>query len=134
QKIIQAVEQQVHITQVLSVDEMACRLIGRERFLPNATTIGYRIKQALRSLGVVLRCSIGLAPNCYLSKVAAEICRPDGLTVLIEKDLPCALFCLKLQDLSGISHAMEHRLSRRGITTVEQLCQLSAQQMREIWG
>ena len=134
QKILQAVEQQVPIFQVMSVDEMACRLIGRERFLPNATTIGYRIKQALRSLGVALRCSIGLAPNCYLAKVAADLCKPDGLTVLIEKDLPHALFCLKLQDLPGISDAMEHRITRRGISTVEQLCRLSSQQMRDIWG
>lgn len=133
-KIVQTVEQQVPIFQVMSVDEMACRLIGRERFLPNATTIGYRIKQALRSLGVALRCSIGLAPNCYLAKVAADLCKPDGLTVLIEKDLPNALFCLKLQDLCGISDAMERRITARGINTVAQLCGLSSQQMRDVWG
>src|SRR5271170_2088920 len=66
QKIIQAVEENLPVWQVFSVDEMACQLLGRERFLPNATTIAYRIKQALRSLGIALRCSIGLAPNSYL--------------------------------------------------------------------
>jgi DNA polymerase-4 len=40
---------------------------------------------------------------------------------------------MKLRDVVGISHAMEHRLNNRGITTVEQLCKLSSQQMREIW-
>ena len=65
QKIIQAVEEQIPISRVLSVDEMCCRLLGRERYLPNATTIGYRIKQSLRSLGPALRCSIGLVPNSY---------------------------------------------------------------------
>ena len=134
QKIIQAVEQNLPVFRVLSVDELSCRLMGRVRFLPNATTIAYRVKQALRGLGVALRCSIGLAPNCYLAKVAADLCKPDGLTVLIEKDLPRALFCLKLQDLSGISDAMERRLNNRGITTVEQLCKLSSQQMRDVWG
>jgi len=134
QKIIQAVEENLPVWQAFSVDEMACQLLGRERFLPNATTIAYRIKQALRSLGIALRCSIGLAPNSYLAKVAADFCKPDGLTVLIEKDLPQALFCLKLQDLPGISHAMECRLTRRSITTVEQLCRLSQLQMREVWG
>jgi DNA polymerase-4 len=134
QKIIHAVEEHLPVSQVLSVDEMSCRLLGRERFLPNATTIGYRIKQALRSLGVALRCSIGLAPNSYLAKVAADLCKPDGLTILLEKDLPRALFCLKLRDLPGISHAMERRLTSRGITTVEQLCRLSSQQMRAAWG
>jgi DNA polymerase-4 len=45
----------------MSVDEMACRLMGRERALPNATTIAVDIKQALRTVGNTLRCSVGLA-------------------------------------------------------------------------
>jgi DNA polymerase-4 len=134
QKIIRAVEEHLPVYKVFSVDEMACQLMGRERFLPNATTLGYRIKQSLRNLGVALRCSIGLAPNCYLAKTAADLCKPDGLTILLKKDLPQALYCMKLRDVVGISHAMEHRLHRHGITAVEQLCRLSSQQMREIWG
>jgi DNA polymerase-4 len=134
-KIIEAINENLPIHgRPLSVDEMACSLMGRERFLPNATTIAYRIKQSIRNLGVALRCSIGLAPNSYLAKVAADLCKPDGMTILLQKDLPRALFCLKLQDLPGISHAMERRITRRGITTVEQLCGLSSQQMRDVWG
>jgi DNA polymerase-4 len=134
QRIIHAMEEHLPVYKAFSVDEMACRLIGRERFLPNATTLGYRIKQSLRNLGVALRCSIGLAPNCYLAKTAADLCKPDGLTTLLKEDLPHALHCMKLRDVVGISHAMEHRLHNRGITTVEQLCLLSSQQMRNIWG
>ncbi len=133
-KIIQAMEEHLPVYKAYSVDEMACKLMGRERFLPNATTLGYRIKQSIRNLGVALRCSIGLSCNCYLSKTAADFCKPDGLTVLIKKDLPNALYCMKLLDVVGISHAMERRLHNRGITTVEQLCKLSSQQMRDIWG
>ena len=134
EKIKAAMEEHLPIYKAFSVDEMACQLMGRERFLPNATTLGYRIKQSLRNLGVALRCSIGLAPNCYLAKTAADLCKPDGLTILLKQDLPHALHCMKLRDVVGISHAMEHRLHNRGITTVEQLCQLSSQQMRDIWG
>lgn len=134
QKIIKAIEEHLPVFKPFSVDEVACQLMGRECFLPNATTLGYRIKQSLRNLGVALRCSIGLAPNCYLAKTAADLCKPDGLTILLREDLPNALYCMKLRDVVGISHAMEHRLQRRGITTVEQLCKLSSQQMRDIWG
>ena len=134
QKIIQAMEEHLPVYKAFSVDEMACRLMGRERFLPNATTLGYRIKQSIRNLGAALRCSIGLSVNCYLSKTAADLCKPDGLTVLINRDLPHALHCMQLRDVVGISNAMEHRLHNRGITTVEQLCKLSSQQMRDIWG
>lgn len=85
QKIIQAMEEHLPVYKVFSVDEMGCQLMGRERFLPNATTLAYRIKQSLRNLGVALRCSVGLAPNCYLAKTAADLCKPDGLTILLKK-------------------------------------------------
>jgi DNA polymerase IV len=134
QKIIRAMEEHLPVSRVLSVDEMACHLMGRERFLPNATALGYRIKQSLRNLGVALRCSIGLSSNCYLSKTAADFCKPDGLTIVLKEDLPRALYCMKLGDVVGVGHAMEYRLHQRGITTVEQLCQLSSQQMRDVWG
>jgi len=134
QKIIKAMEEHLPIYKAFSVDEMGCHLMGRERFLPNATTLGYRIKQSLRNLGVALRCSIGLGPNCYLAKTAADLCKPDGLTILLKKDLPHALHCMKLRDVVGISHAMERRLNNHNITTVEQLCKLTSEQMRNIWG
>src|SRR5215467_13231446 len=120
-KIIAAMEEHLPMYRALSVDEMACKLMGRERFLPNATTLAYRIKQSLRNLGVALRCSIGLGPNCYLAKTAADLCKPDGLTILLKGDLPYALHCMKLRDVVGISHAMEKRLNDHHITTVEQL-------------
>ncbi len=127
-------EEHLPIYRAFSVDEMACKLMGRERFLPNATTLAYRIKQSIRNLGVALRCSIGLAPNTYLAKTAADLCKPDGLTILLKEDLPYALHCMELRDVVGISHAMERRLHSHNITTVEQLCKLSSQQMRKIWG
>jgi DNA polymerase-4 len=132
-RIVEAVNSCTPVTNVMSVDEMACRLMGRERALPNATTIAVDIKQALRTVGDTLRCSVGLAPNRYLSKIASDLCKPDGLTVFLLRDLPQALYCLKLSDLVGVGHAMEKRIRNSGITTVEQLCQLSPEQMRGIW-
>ena len=91
------------------------------------------IKQSLRTVGATLRCSVGLAPNRYLSKIASDLCKPDGLTVFLLRDLPQALYCLKLSDLVGVGHAMERRIRGSGITTVEQLCQLTPEQMRHLW-
>ena len=90
-RIVEAVNSCIPVTNVMSVDEMACRLMGRERALPNATTIAVDIKQALRTVGNTLRCSVGLAPNRYLSKIASDLCKPDGLTAFLLHDLPQAL-------------------------------------------
>jgi DNA polymerase IV len=88
---------------------------------------------ALRGVGDTLRCSVGLAPNRYVAKLASDMLKPDGLTVLLKRDLPRALYRLKLNDLIGIGPSMEKRIVSHGIDTVEQLCQLSPERMRSIW-
>jgi DNA polymerase-4 len=60
--------------------------------------------------------------------------KPDGLTVIEQADLPHALHGLGLRDLCGIGPSMETRLQRAGITTTEQLCAASRNQLRRAWG
>ena len=85
-KIKQAVEEQcLHISRIVSVDEMECRLMGRERELENAQALARRVKQAIRGVGDTLRCSIGLAPNRFLAKVGSNMKKPDGLVTLIPR-------------------------------------------------
>lgn len=133
-RILEALERCVPITQVLSIDEAACRLTGLERWLPNALAIAQAIKQELRQVGEVLRCSIGLAPSRYLAKVASDMQKPDGLTVLLEADLPQALFQLALRDLPGVGPRTEERLRQKGVQTVEQLCSFDRDGLRRLWG
>ena len=133
QRILAAVNCYLPVTHVMSVDEMAFRLMGRERALSNATRLAMDMKDALRRVGDTLRCSVGLAPNRYLAKLASDMLKPDGLTVLLERDLPRALYRLKLGDLIGVGSSMERRIVSHGITTVEQLCQLTPERMRGIW-
>src|SRR5580698_8565728 len=63
-KIVDAVESCVPVTAVCSIDEMACRLMGRERLLLNALELGLRVKQRIKECaGPMLRSSVGLATN-----------------------------------------------------------------------
>ena len=79
-----------------SIDEVECLLMGREREPERAVEIAYRIKQSVKETGDWLRCSIGIAPNGFLAKTASDMQKPDGLVVLEEKNLPDALFGLKI--------------------------------------
>jgi DNA polymerase IV len=134
-RIVEAVESCIPVTVIVSIDEMACRLMGRERPEPNAIQLATKIKQTIREkAGSTLRCSIGLAPNRFLAKVGSDMQKPDGLTVVRPSELPQNLFRLKPKDLPGIGTRMNRRLERRGISTVEQLCALSSEQMRNVWG
>lgn len=134
-KIVEAVESCVPVAVVMSIDEMACRLMGRERSLPAAVAIAERVKQTIRDkVGGTLRCSIGLAPNRYLAKVASDMQKPDGLVVLEQPSLPSALFKLKLIDLPGIGQRTLARLNQQRVFSVEQLCGFSKEQLIDLWG
>jgi DNA polymerase-4 len=68
-RIFEAVERCVPVAAVLSIDEMASSLIGREQPLSAALDLAKRVKISIReNVGSTLRCSIGLAPNRYLAK------------------------------------------------------------------
>jgi DNA polymerase-4 len=134
-RIVQAVESCLPVSSVLSIDEMACRLLGREQILPTAMQIARRIKQAIREqVGSTLRCSVGLAPNRYLAKIAGDMEKPDGLTALTADLLPQALLRLGLRDLVGIGSRMEQRLHARGIRDMAALLACSPEQLRAAWG
>jgi len=135
EKIKKAVEENcLHISKIVSVDEMECRLLGRERQLADAQALAGKVKDAIRGVGKTLRCSIGLAPNRFLAKVASNMKKPDGLVTLTESQLPEILFSLKPRDLPGIGERMEQRLHQLGIRTMEQLWQLDMDQMTQLWG
>ena len=135
EKIKKAVEQNcLHISKIVSIDEMECRLRGRDMQLSNALALAHQVKQAIRSVGETLRCSIGIAPNRFLAKVASNMQKPDGLVTLTLSQLPEVLFSMKPRNLPGIGHRMEQRLLNHGIATMEQLWRLDMDQMTQLWG
>ncbi len=134
-RIIEAVERSVPVASVQSIDEMACRLIGREQPLLHALQLAREVKAAIRrDAGETLRCSIGLAPNRYLAKIASDMEKPDGLVALTPDILKDALLRLTPRDLPGIGARMERRLHAAGIRTMEQLHALNREEMNTVWG
>ena len=133
--IVEAVESCLPVTAVLSIDEMACRLMGRERPLLAALDLGRRVKARIRErVGPMMRSSVGLATNRYLAKIASDMEKPDGLVALPLDILPGALAQLTLRDLPGIGARTEKRLNAKGIETMPQLLALTCEQAGELWG
>ena len=133
--IVKAVGRCVPVAKIMSVDEMACKLLGDERTPAKASAIAHRIKAEIRrTVGDYLRCSIGVAPNVMLAKVAGDMQKPDGLTIVEDHDLPGKLLPLKITDFPGIGPRMEQRFHRYGITSTAQLVRLSVQHLSTVWG
>jgi len=134
-RIVEAVESCLPVTAVLSIDEMACRLMGRERPLLAAMELGRKVKACIQErVGQMLRSSVGLATNRYLAKVASDTEKPDGLVALPLDILPNALQGLKLRDLPGIGARTEKRLNEKGIHTMNELLALDCEQAGQLWG
>jgi DNA polymerase-4 len=133
-KIAAAVERCCPVAHTPSIDEMVCQLMGREQEPPRARGIALEIKQAIRDdVGQTLRCSIGMAPNRYLAKIASDMQKPDGLIGLLPSQLPRAIAHLELRDLPGVGAKTEIRLNAKGIRTMPDLLALDRNGMHALW-
>lgn len=85
-------------------------------------TLAQEIKQAVRS-ATGLSCSIGITPNKLLSKMASELEKPDGITLLARADIPTRIWPLAVRKINGIGPKAGERLAGLGIETIGQLAQ-----------
>lgn len=133
--VIAAVNRCLPVTKICSIDEVACQLMDNENAPERAMAIARIIKQAIsEDVGPWLKSSIGIAPNRYLAKVASNMHKPDGLTVIDARELPDRLRPLPLRALPGIGAKMEARLRAAGLTSVSSLVDLAPNEMLRLWG
>lgn len=133
-EIAAAVEKVCPVAHTPSIDEMVCELMGREQEPPRARQIALAIKDVIKAdVGETLRCSIGMAPNRYLAKIASDMQKPDGLIGLLPSQLPRAIAHLELRDLPGVGARTEARLNAKGIRTMPDLLALDRNGMHQLW-
>jgi DNA polymerase-4 len=72
-----------------------------------------------------LTCSIGIAPNKLLAKMASDMKKPDGLTVIMEDDIQSRTWPLSVRKLWGVGPKTEAYLKEMGVQTVGDLASLS---------
>ena len=135
ERIKTCVDKIVPIEAVTSIDEVICDLPAGHKTPEKAVALAKVLKKAMaREVGEIMTCSIGIAPNAWLAKVASDMVKPDGLVLIEPHDLPHILHGLALRDLTGVGPAMEARLHRARIFTVQQLCAASKPELRRAWG
>jgi DNA polymerase-4 len=81
-----------------------------------------------------LTCSIGIAPNKLLAKIASDMHKPDGLTILNETDIESRLWPLPIRKLYGIGPKTEAYLKNIGIETIGQLAASPLETLIEHFG
>ena len=116
-----------------SIDEAVIDLTNYQYAYPDMPQLARNIKAAIRQqVGEWLRCSIGIAPNAFLAKLASELQKPDGLTIITPDTIEDVLRSLKLTDLPGIGHRMVIQLEAGGIHTPLELRHASPEHLRAV--
>ena len=107
------------LVEAVSIDECYLDVTGSGRFgtpLKIAEEIRRRVKEELS-----LPCSVGIAPNKLLAKMASDMRKPDAITVLRRRDVPRLLWDKPCQTLHGIGPRTAEKLKRLNIRTIGEL-------------
>ena len=111
--------------QQVSIDE-AFLDVSAVRNYSEATDLAERIRNDIRThLG--LTCSIGIAPTKIVAKIASDVNKPDGLTVVEPESLFSFLAPMPVRKIPGIGRKVEAELFEMGIRTIKDLAEFDIQ-------
>ncbi len=99
----------------------------------SARGIARSIQRAVRD-ATALSCSVGVAPNKLLAKIASELDKPGGITVLAEDDIPARVWPLPVRRINGIGPKAAARLNALGIRTIGDLAKAEPALLIERFG
>jgi DNA polymerase IV len=81
-----------------------------------------------------LTCSIGVAPNKLLAKMASEFNKPNGISIVMEGDVQSKIWPLGVRKINGIGPKAEEKLTARGIRTIGDLAAQPAHELMAHFG
>lgn len=101
-----------------SIDEAVINLKNYQLVYKDLHQLGLQIKHDIKTkVGDWLKCSIGLAPNTFLAKLASGIQKPDGFVTITPETIDDVLSKLKLENLPGIARNTSRKLVMAGINS-----------------
>ncbi len=119
--------------QPLSIDEAFLDVSGCERLFGSAEQIAMEIRRLVR-VETGLTASVGVAPNKFLAKLASDMNKPDGLTVLRPDELASVLPPMPISRIWGIGPKTAERLEQMGIRTFGDLSRANEVLLKRAFG
>jgi Nucleotidyltransferase/DNA polymerase involved in DNA repair len=105
------------------IDEIYIDLSDRAE---DALTLARALKDAVRA-ATGLTCSVGISPNKLLSKIASDLDKPDGITIIEEGDIESRIWPLPVGCINGIGPKAQQRLHAMGVQTIGDLAKTPAE-------
>ena len=113
------------LVEPLSIDEAFIDLTGIATDLKGAIVTAQELRVRIRD-EQRLTASVGVAPNKFLAKLASDMDKPDGLTVIAMEDLPVKVWPLPVERLWGVGPKTAQRLREAGINRIGDLIEYDA--------
>ncbi len=110
-QVMAILERYSPIVEQVSIDEAYLDITGLERLQGSPERIALRIKEEIRRT-TSLTCSIGIAPNKFLAKVASEANKPDGLAIIPTQEAAEVAQRLPIGKVPGVGKKTVDRLSK----------------------
>lgn len=119
--------------EVYSIDEAFLDITTTHHLFGGPEAIGWSIRSEIKKkFGI--NCTVGIAPNILIAKLASDIAKPDGLRWIKHEDLPSLLEDMPVKELWGIGSKTTARLVELGIRTCGELGRASASLLRSKFG
>ncbi len=104
------------LVEVFSIDEAFLDVTGSMGIFGSPERIVFLLKARIKhSFG--LTCSVGVGPNKLLAKLASDMKKPDGLTIIRPEEISQVLETIPIKDICGIGSQTEKKLNLLGIKT-----------------
>lgn len=119
-----------------SIDEAFLDVSSRVKDYKDAEQLARKIKQEIYDKEK-LTCSIGIGPNKLVAKIASDFQKPNGLTVVKEKDVEAFLAPLPVEKLLWVGKKTAQKLNAMGIKTIGDLANFDPSVLAErfgVWG
>ncbi len=116
------------VVEQASVDEAYADVSGTARLFGPPENLATRLKTSILD-ETGLTCSVGIAPNKFLAKIASDWNKPDGLTVIRPEDVRDFLQDLPVDKIPGVGRRMAAELAALDITTAQDVLA----RPREFW-
>lgn len=132
-KVFSLLETLTPLVEPVSIDEAYVDLTGCERILGTPQEIALNIKQRIKE-AVDLSCSIGIAPVKFLAKIASEINKPDGLTIITPDQVLSFIESLPIRKVPGVGKVMLKTIAQLGIKTLGDINKFPEKMIRKRFG
>jgi DNA polymerase-4 len=132
-RIFEILQQITPKIEKISIDEAYLDIKGCHRLYGDSYKIAKLIKEKVKNQTGLI-CSVGVASNKFLAKIASDLEKPDGLVIIKDEEVAEVLDDLSIMIIPGVGAKTSKRLNEIGIYKIKHLKRLKIEELKDLFG